>query len=316
MPSFSSDQINDLKRLWDSKNKAKESNKTSVSTDFKFHSKNVIKNEANKHTPSRGSKRKRNVSTSDIEDLSSSIAEESRKRLSMTQFRHMNQFLYTNPSKSAVDYMDGDKFTEYHDAYSQIASSWPVKPIDMIIDKISKLKMKRPIIADIGCGSVPLIADKLKKATVHSYDLVSLDDRVEVADATNIPLEDASVDIVVYSLSLMATDVNAQIAEGTRILKVGGMMFIAEVTSRFDLNKDDESNCKDSKVDQEKSSEGSDAGIRLFLKQINKYCSLQKVNLQQLPPNNFFTLISLRKKSDSERLLPTIHLKPCIYKPR
>jgi ribosomal RNA-processing protein 8 len=47
-----------------------------------------------------------------------------------------------------------------------------------------------------------------KKATVvHSFDLVSPSPHVVAADIAHVPLEDASVDIVVFCLSLMGTNI-------------------------------------------------------------------------------------------------------------
>lgn len=320
MSSFSQSQIGKLKNVWKSKETTSSS---STSEQFKFTKR--VKSEEMK---SGKTKRKRTNCNVNVTDLSSSIAEESMKRLAMTQFRHINQYLYTNDSHHALGYMDEEKFNEYHEAYSQIASVWPIKPIDVIIDKIKSMKRKKLVVADIGCGSFPLIAEKVKDATVHSFDLVSLDERVVVANATNIPLRDESVDVVVYSLSLMATDINLQIAEGCRLLKKGGSMFIAEVTSRLDHEKEtanDDTNAKNNNANNNNAkdqssnkaaSSGSDLGLKQFLKQLATYYSLHKSKVEQLAPNNYFTLIHLIKKGDIKKNLPQIHLKPCIYKPR
>lgn len=330
MPSFSSGQINQLKKLWKNKDKPNAA-EDAAATSTANSNKNSIFYKKPKNSPpdtsikAGGLKRKRNSSHCDVESLSNSIAEESKKRLAMTQFRHMNQYLYTNNSKSAVGYMDPDKFNEYHKAYSKIASGWPVRPIDVIIDKIKQIKRKKIVIADIGCGSVPLIAENVANALVHSFDLVSLDERVTVADATNIPLNDSSVDVVVYSLSLMATDINLQIAEGTRVLKQGGSMFIAEVTSRFDLSKDpaqgeseehQNSSASKSTSTLQANCLGSDAGIKSFVRVLGKHYSLHKAEMEQLPPNNYFTLMHFKKKGSIKKPLVSIELRPCVYKPR
>jgi ribosomal RNA-processing protein 8 len=48
-----------------------------------------------------------------------------------------------------------------------------------------------------------------------------------------VPLPDASVDAVVYCLSLMGTDYGSFLKEGARLLRLGGRLWIAEVQSRF-----------------------------------------------------------------------------------
>ena len=54
--------------------------------------------------------------------------------------------------------------------------------------------------------------------------------RVTACDIRNTPLEDGSVNVVVFSLSLMATNVNDFILEANRILVTGGKLVIAEGT--------------------------------------------------------------------------------------
>uniref|UniRef100_A0A3B4ZRA1 Ribosomal RNA-processing protein 8 n=1 Tax=Stegastes partitus TaxID=144197 RepID=A0A3B4ZRA1_9TELE len=49
-----------------------------------------------------------------------------------------------------------------------------------------------------------------------------------------VPLKDASVDIGVFCLSLMGTNLADFLAEANRVLKMGGVLKIAEVASRFE----------------------------------------------------------------------------------
>lgn len=48
-----------------------------------------------------------------------------------------------------------------------------------------------------------------------------------------MPLEEHSLDVGVFSLSLMGTNYVQFLTEANRVLKPGGKLFIAEVTSRF-----------------------------------------------------------------------------------
>ncbi|CAD2215274.1 ribosomal rRNA-processing protein 8 [Angomonas deanei] len=90
------------------------------------------------------------------------------------------------------------------------------------------------VVADMGCGEAQIAAELQPKGyTVHSFDFCALNDRVTVADATNVPLEDASVDICVFSLSLMATDYEKSLFEAFRILKPNRLLKIVEVRSRI-----------------------------------------------------------------------------------
>ncbi|KAL9190150.1 hypothetical protein ACHAXT_007361 [Thalassiosira profunda] len=123
---------------------------------------------------------------------------------------------------------------------------------------------KRVIVADFGCGDAKLAerllalrvgkdghtleqaATKKKKKgqsneqrqcpfEVHSFDLVSGGNKlVTAADMANVPLEDESVDVAVYCLALMGTNVADFVREAWRVLRVGGVLRVAEVRSRFE----------------------------------------------------------------------------------
>lgn len=93
---------------------------------------------------------------------------------------------------------------------------------------------KNWVIADMGCGEAQIAEALLPHGyTVHSFDLYALNDRVTVADTSKVPLEDSSVDVCVFSLSLMATDYEKSVLEALRILKPKGLLKIIEVRSRI-----------------------------------------------------------------------------------
>lgn len=74
-------------------------------------------------------------------------------------------------------------------------------------------------IADFGCGDAKLAT--AVEQNVHSFDLVAINETVVACDMSNVPLEDASVDVAVFCLSLMGTNLNDYILEANRVLKVG-----------------------------------------------------------------------------------------------
>ncbi|EGG04864.1 uncharacterized protein MELLADRAFT_78249 [Melampsora larici-populina 98AG31] len=93
-----------------------------------------------------------------------------------------------------------------------------------------------------------LKVDQKVRFRVMSYDLVTDRDGWVIAAecSTKVPLpgcqsdtvDNAMVDVVVCCLSLMGTNWVGMILEARRILKQGGQLKIAEVTSRFvDINK-------------------------------------------------------------------------------
>ena len=88
----------------------------------------------------------------------------------------------------------------------------------------------------MGCGEAKIMAHFEGKPSikVHSFDLAESRPGVIVADMTKVPLPDASLDIVIFCLSLMNTNFIDAIREARRLLKPGsGILSIAEVESRF-----------------------------------------------------------------------------------
>merc|ERR1712071_416483 len=95
------------------------------------------------------------------------------------------------------------------------------------------------------------------------------------------PLENRSVNVVIFCLSLMGTNVNDFLIEANRVLTVGGMLYIAEVESR----------CQD---------------VKAFTKSIGKFES----------KHQYFFLAKLTKTHNTSKkfALPRVQLKPCLYK--
>lgn len=138
------------------------------------------------------------------------------------RFRFLNQKLYESTSDEALSYFQthpGD-FSHYHVGFREQTKSWPINPVDVLIRRLEGRLEAGQMIVDMGCGEAR-IASALqgKPVTVHSYDLVAVNQFVTVASMTNVPLKDESMDIVIFCLSLMNTDYMVALSEAHRILK-------------------------------------------------------------------------------------------------
>jgi ribosomal RNA-processing protein 8 len=113
-------------------------------------------------------------------------------------------------------------------------SRWPDQPLDEIITYIRK-RSSNLIIVDMGCGDARL-ARTLKPThpNIRNFDLVALNEYVQVCDIAHTPLKTNSVDIVIFCLSLMGTNLNDFIYEAHHILRLRGTMKIVEMASRFE----------------------------------------------------------------------------------
>eukprot|EP00605_Chrysophyceae_sp_TOSAG23-4_P002716 GSChrysophyteH1.ASY1.ANO1.2995.1 assembled CDS len=177
-------------------------------------------------------KSKNKSSTSKLSVLQQKFA----KKLEGSRFRVINERLYTTSGDVAFKEFQCEPrlFDVYHEGFRAQAAQWPENPLDAIIGWIRK-KHPRATIADMGCGDA---REQCSKNIVHSFDLVSVNSYVTACDIAHTPLADGSVDIVVFCLSLMGTNIGDFLKEAYRILRIGGTIKICEVRSRFEGETD------------------------------------------------------------------------------
>ena len=105
-------------------------------------------------------------------------------------------------------------------------------PTNRIIKELEKIKTKRQkVVVDMGCGKAD-IAHYFKKKKddrflFYNYDHQSGgDEMIQEVDISELPLEDASVEITIMSLALWGTRENyiQYIREAYRVLESGGLI--------------------------------------------------------------------------------------------
>lgn len=189
-----------------------------------------------------------------------------REKLVSARFRHLNETLYTKPSTEAFElFQDSpEMFQEYHEGFRRQVEVWPENPVDGYIKDIKLRGRQKPpqrsrnnngptptggiaplprtnyvcTLADLGCGDAKLAeslqSEKKKlKLDIRSYDLQSPSALVTKADIANLPLDDGSVNVVVFCLALMGTNWLDFVEEAYRILHWKGELWVAEIKSRF-----------------------------------------------------------------------------------
>jgi ubiquinone/menaquinone biosynthesis C-methylase UbiE len=110
-------------------------------------------------------------------------------------------------------------------------------PINKIINYLEKIKYKLKIL-DLGCGR-NLIKKYFKdnnKFNIIGYDYISYNNSIE-CDISNLPDEDESIKICIYSQSLMGSNWKEYLKEGYRVLEYNGEMIIAESIERYEIIK-------------------------------------------------------------------------------
>ncbi|KAL0839225.1 hypothetical protein ABMA28_015997 [Loxostege sticticalis] len=218
------------------------------------------------------------------------LRERMMERLKAAQFRFLNEKLYTTSGSEAQKLFqsDPDAFHTYHQGYQQQLKKWPVNPLDLIVKRISKMP-KTHIIADMGCGEAAL--SKRVQQSVRSFDLLASAPAVEACDMAHTPLLSDSVDVAVYCLALMGTELTQYLVEANRVLKLGGHLLIAEVESRFDK-------------------------VETFTESVQRL-GFKLKNLDKSHQVFYFMeFTKLRAPPAKKSKLPELTLKPCLYKKR
>ena len=128
-------------------------------------------------------------------------------------------------------------------------------PLNKIIKYLETKKNRKLKILDLGCGR-NLIKEKFKNNTkfdIEGYDYVSYNGSIE-CDISNLKDENESVDICIFSQSLMGSNWKEYINEAIRVLRYNGEMIISESIERYEKIKEyiDEKNLHIKSVENNK----------------------------------------------------------------
>ena len=193
-------------------------------------------------------------------------------------------------------FKEPELFNDYHEGYRQQVDKWPKNPLDLIISQLQKGKHISHSIGDFGCGEGKLelrLKESGHKGKIYSFDVGKCADHVVQTDIANVPLPDNSLDVVVFSLSLMGTNFPDFLVEANRVLKADGLVIIAEVLSRFE-------------------------DVNTFIKHMRDETGFKPLSVQKL--KEFFYLMVFKKVESAKGLRRTTdfgkQLKACLYKKR
>ena len=125
-----------------------------------------------------------------------------------------------------------EEWEQYHTLYREARSQWAIVPVEEMIKWCKKREGYS--IGDFGCGEALLAKAISDRHTVQSFDHIAVDDTVIEGDMSHVPLDDDSLDVAVFSLSLMGANFTDYIREAHRVLKIDGHLHIWEATSRFE----------------------------------------------------------------------------------
>ncbi len=166
--------------------------------------------------------------------LSGAPADVERRVQRYGDFSKMNNRWYAAQSDKTHDRLaaNPEEWAHYHTMYRQLREGWPVVPFKEEVRWLSE--RDGLVVGDFGCGEAFIAAESGSLHTVHSFDHVAIDKRVIACDIAHVPLEDESLDLAIFCLSLMGTNFTDYIREAHRCLRLDGMLHIWEPTGYFD----------------------------------------------------------------------------------
>jgi hypothetical protein len=124
-----------------------------------------------------------------------------------------------------------DEWEHYHALYRAARATWPVVPYQEFIRWAEK--REDLVIGDFGCGEALVARALHDRHTIHSFDHVAINDGVVACDMAHTPLEAASLDVALFSLSLMGSNLADYLKEAHRCLRLDGHLHVYEAASRF-----------------------------------------------------------------------------------
>jgi len=257
---------------------------------------------------------------------SSSLQKSFQERLSGSRFRTLNEELYTTTSQAAFKRFSQqpELLDEYHEGFRHQVEQWPVNPVDVLVQKLLQQKQQAQplVVADFGCGDAALgkrlLAQNTTAAprfTVHSLDLAARGPNaalITACDCAHTPLPSHSVDVGIFCLSLMGTNLADLVREAHRVLRPSGRLHIAEVRSRFEEGGGRRHNHK-RKNDKPNDNTEDEDPLQKFvrvLEQLGFDCVATDRS------NTMFVLLELQKNGQTPNPKLLFTAKPCLYKRR
>ena len=124
-----------------------------------------------------------------------------------------------------------EEWAEYHTLYRKQREDWALVPYEELI---RWLQLREGYtVGDFGCGEALIARAVSDRHTLHSFDHVAINEDVVATDMAHVPLEDETLDVAIFSLSLMGSNFTDYLREAHRLLRLDGHLHIYEATSRF-----------------------------------------------------------------------------------
>ena len=168
--------------------------------------------------------------------LSGEPSEVARRNAHYGDFSKMNNRWYAAGSATTHARLQQtpEEWGHYHTMYRQLRESWAVVPFNEEIQWLSEPERKDLVVGDFGCGEALIASAVSASHRVHSFDHVAIDERVTACDIAHVPLQDGTLHVAIFCLSLMGSNFTDYIREAHRCLRLDGQLHIWEPAKYFD----------------------------------------------------------------------------------
>ncbi len=168
--------------------------------------------------------------------LSGEPSEVERRVARYGDFSRMNNRWYMSTSESTHARLaqNPEEWAHYHTMYRQLREAWPIVPYKEEVRWLSEREREGLVVGDFGCGEALIAKAVSDRHQIHSFDHVAIDNSVVACDLAKVPLENATLDVAIFCLSLMGANFTDYIREAHRCLRLDGWLHIWEPASYFE----------------------------------------------------------------------------------
>jgi antitoxin component HigA of HigAB toxin-antitoxin module len=170
-------------------------------------------------------------------------SDELKRKRKQSEYQELTKKMSTQKSSNTEKMFNKNKdlWHLYHDERDFSFKGYDKQdeiPVNKIISYLETKKNHKLKILDLGCGRNQIYEHfkDNKKFDITGYDYVSYNNS-KVSNISDLPEEDESVKICVYSQSLMGSDWEDYLDEGYRVLEYNGEMIISESVERYEKVK-------------------------------------------------------------------------------
>lgn len=148
-------------------------------------------------------------------------------------FAKVNNRWYASASQKTHTRLEAnpEEWAHYHTMYQELRKSWDVVPFQEEIRWLEQREGHE--VGDFGCGEALIAAAVSQRHRVHSFDHVAINDTVLACDIAAVPLDDGSLDVAIFCLSLIGTNFSDYLREAHRCLRLDGELHVWEPASYF-----------------------------------------------------------------------------------